>query len=224
MEFAENETMNLNTAPEGVISMDFLETEIGSDGYDHTSEPGSAGAIPPEGPYWFRFEWPSKEGAGDINPTTNLPNRWKPGVSKPKKAGDTPKRFIGTSIKGRMLRPAMGSTLTLEEFDNLGLANRQYSKYVSTMVMFGRTSLTDFLNSVLQERVPENTRIVDLIGLAEEVMQQVPEGVGTIRHVAYFKDETDEKNPLEAPDGYQSRDEGQVQAGQQGVSQGRRNG
>jgi len=182
--------VNLDASADGFDS-NFLEQTNKDAGYDPNKEPGQRSVTPPEGPYWFRYEH-SKVSDQDAaeNPRTKLPNRWKPGVTKPKKG--TPSSFIGTSLKAMMLRPADGNKLSLEEFDALGLAGRQLYAYVSSLMMYGRSGLTDWLNSVLYEKVPIDQHVRVNIQMAEELLTGVPEGVGIVKWSLQWKDENEE--------------------------------
>lgn len=182
--------VNLDASADG-FSADFLEQTNKDAGYDPKKEPGQRGVTPPEGPYWFRYEHSKvSDEDGAENSRTGLPNRWKPGVTKPKKG--TPSSFVGTSLKAMMLRPANGNKLTLEEFDELGLAGRQLYAYVSTLVMSGRSGLTDWLNSVLYEKIPVDQHLRTNIQMAEELLTGIPEGVGIVKWTLQWKDEFEE--------------------------------
>lgn len=185
---------NINVdAPADGFDASFLEQSAKEQGYDETKEPGArVGPPPPEGAYLFRWERKHSDEADAINDRTGLPTCWKPGVTKPKKAGAVASSFIGTSLQGSMLRPAPGSHLTVDEFDQLNLANRMFYHYVSNLVRFGRMSLTDWLNSVLPEKVNPGASVKELILMVEELLPQVPESVATVRWTLQWKDESEE--------------------------------
>ena len=186
----EADGVNLDSSADG-FDANFLESTNKDAGYDPNKEPGQRSVTPPEGPYWFRYEH-SKNSDQDqqINERTGLPNRWKPGVTKPKKG--TPSSFIGTSLKALMLRPADGNKLSLEDFDSNGLAGRQLFAYISSLVMYGRSGLTDWLNSILLEKVPVDQHIRVNIQMAEELLQSIPEGIGVVKWSLQWKDENEE--------------------------------
>jgi len=182
--------VNLDAPADG-FSADFLEQTNKDAGYDPKKEPGQRGVTPPEGPYWFRYEHSKvSDEDGAENSRTGLPNRWKPGVTKPHKGA--PSSFIGTSLKAQMLRPADGNKLSLEDFDSLGLAGRQFYAYISSLFMYGRCGLTDWLNSVLPEKVLGDQHIKTNILMVEELLQGIPEGVGIIKWSLQWKDESEE--------------------------------
>lgn len=170
----------------------FLEASARDEGYDPSKEPGQTRATLPEGRYRARYEFgKSKEGNDDIiNEVTKLPMRWKVYTA----GGKTPSKYIATSAKALLLGPgAQGCPLTLEEFDAAGLAGRTLSAFLSSRFMFGRSSLTDWLNSVLAEKVPEDAMISAMAGMAEEAMLQSPEGELTVRWTPYYVKEATEE-------------------------------
>lgn len=157
----------------------FLDGTAKTAGYDEDAVPGGRGAIPPEGPYRFRFEFPAlKAGADEAS-------RWP---VKTTKKGD---KFTGTSIKAHLLGVVEKSPLTLEEFDAQGLAARAFSAYISSLFMYGRSSMTDFINCVCPEKFSADRSIRDAKEMIGELMQQLPEGTATIRWCAFYKNGED---------------------------------
>lgn len=195
-DFIDPENLNLDVPVDGFDSS-FLEMTIKEAGYDANKEPGQRAVTPPEGTYMFRYEIPHSTELDAIFPKTKVPARWKPGVTKPNKKGEK-SSFVGTSVKANMLRPAAHPTtgnkfpVTLEEFDALGLANRQFHHYLSSLFMFGRASMTDWANSILPEKLPEDLGVYDTIMTIEELFQGIPEGIATVKWTPQWKDESEE--------------------------------
>lgn len=182
------------TEVEEIGDLSFLETTNKEAGYDEKAEPGARGSLPPEGKYLFQFSLP-KFDADAIDERTGLNKHWKIGTTKPKKG--EPSRFIGGMLSAQMLRPAGDNKMTLEEFDEAKLANRKFSKYISTLFMYGRSGVTDYLKCVVQD-VAQHAALLDASAKAsilavEETIMQVPEGVGEIKWGVYFKDPSDDK-------------------------------
>jgi hypothetical protein len=171
-----------------VVDLDFLDTSAKEAGYDETKEPGKGGVTPPEGKYRLRYE---------LSPQSD-PNAkwWTARKTKPNKKGEVTK-YAGGSIKGKLLMPAPGEKLSLEDFDQLGLFGRQFSSFLSSMFMYGRCSLTDWLNSVLPEKVNPSTSIGAMLEMVEEVMMQSPEGIASLIWTPYFVTEEDGKTKYE---------------------------
>lgn len=154
----------------------FLDAAAKDAGYNEDAIPGGRGSIPPEGPYKFRFEFPK------IDDETK---RWP---IKTTKKGD---KFTGTSIKAQLLGVVGKSPLSLEEFDAQGLAARTFSVYISSLFMYGRSSMTDFINCVHSEKFPADRSIREAKLMIEELMQGLPEGTATVKWVPFFKNGED---------------------------------
>ena len=156
----------------------FLDAAAKEAGYDENATPGARGALPPEGPYHFRFEFPAIKDGDESK-------RWSQKVAK---KGDP---YIGTSIKATLQRTVAKSPVTLEEFDAMNLANRQLSMYLSSLFMFGRSSMTDFINCVSDVKFSPDRSIREARDTINELMQQLPEGTATIKWVPFFKNGED---------------------------------
>lgn len=154
----------------------FLDAVAKDAGYNEDAIPGGRGAIPPEGPYRFRFELPKLD---DEN------KRWP---IKSTKKGD---KFTGTSIKAQLLGVVEKSPLSLDEFDAQGLAARMFSVYISSLFMYGRSSMTDFINCVHSEKFSADRSIREAKQMVEELMAGLPEGTATVRWVPFFKNGED---------------------------------
>lgn len=183
------------TETEEIGDLSFLETTNKDAGYDEKAEPGARGSLPPEGKYLFQFSLP-KFDADDVDERTGLNKHWKVGTTKPNKKGEK-SRFIGGMLAAMMLRPAGDNKMTLEEFDEAKLANRKFSKYISTLFMYGRSGVTDYLKCVVQD-VAQHAALLDASAKAsilavEETIMAVPEGIGEIKWGVYFKDPSDDK-------------------------------
>lgn len=178
-------------------NLDFLGESLDAHGLDLSKDPGASQSLPPEGSYWAQFSFKSTDELNAPHPNVDsISARWKINTTN----GDKPQTYLGANAKVKLLRPAIGRNrpgqreLTIEEFDAMGLAGRELNSYLSTRVMFGRTSASDFLKSVLPE-VPAGLSAKQLAQTIEEVMQQSPEGVVTLRWVPYFKEEDAQGKP-----------------------------
>lgn len=182
--------------PEGA-NLDFLGESLTDHGLDLSKDPGATQSLPPEGAYWAQFSFKSSDELNaDHSMVPGISARWKVNATN----GDKPQTYLGANSKVKLLRPAIGRNrpgqreLTIEEFDQMGLAGRELNSYLSTRVMFGRTSASDFLKCVLHE-VPAGLSAKQLAQTIEEVMQQSPEGVVTLRWVPYYKEEDAQGKP-----------------------------
>lgn len=171
-----NEYMNDPEIAEVAVSpeaaADFFNASLASSDYNEDAAPGERRAMPPEGQYRFRFEFPPlKDGA----------ERWPVKTTKKGAA------FTGANIKAEMIGVTDKSPITMEEFDQLRLAGRKFSSYISSIVMYGRSSLTDFVKSCIGAW-PGTNSIGQTCQAVEELMQQLPEGIATVKWEPYYMD------------------------------------
>lgn len=176
-----NDSENAEVAVSPEAAADFFNSSLADTGYNEDAAPGERRAMPPEGQYRFRFEFaPLKDGA----------ERW-PGQTDPSQLKTTKKgkAFTGTSIKAEMIGVTDKSPITMEEFDALRLAGRKFSSYISSITDdAGRSSLTDFIKCCIGAW-PKTSSLSQTCQAVEELMQQLPEGIATIKWEPYYMDD-----------------------------------